>query len=268
MPKDKTPVPDDVKKLIDEQIAEGSTESAADTLAVPKAITETDEESDDYKTATGDLEIGEDSNGGINDMLTTGAGLKSGDTVNISIVDELKKDFIDYAMSVIVDRAIPDIKDGLKPSQRRVAVAMRDLTLWPAGSTRKCAKIIGEAMGNYHPHSDQAIYQTLVNMVQPFTMRYPLVHGQGNFGSIDGDSPAAMRYTEARLAKITQELLVDINKNTVPFVDNFDGSMQEPTVLPAKLPNLLLMGSEGIAVGMATKIPPHNLNEVCKLSFK
>ncbi|PIY17292.1 hypothetical protein COZ14_03490, partial [Candidatus Dojkabacteria bacterium CG_4_10_14_3_um_filter_Dojkabacteria_WS6_41_9] len=255
-------VPDDVKKLIDEQIAEGSTESAADTLAVPKAITETDEESDDYKTATGDLEIGEDSNGGINDMLTTGAGLKSGDTVNISIIDELKKDFIDYAMSVIVDRAIPDIKDGLKPSQRRVAVAMRDLTLWPAGSTRKCAKIIGEAMGNYHPHGDQAIYQTLVNMVQPFTMRYPLVHGQGNFGSIDGDMAASMRYTEAKFSKIAVELLKDIDKGTVLYRVNYDGTRNEPTALPAAYPNLLANGTSGIAVGMATKIPPHNLGEL------
>ncbi len=257
MTKDKTPVPEDVKKLIDEQIEEGSEpkESATST-----AVTE--EESDDYKTATGDLEIGESVTEGLSDMLTTGAGMKAGDTVSISITDELKKDFIDYAMSVIVDRAIPDVKDGVKPSQRRVTVAMRDLTLWPTGATRKSAKIVGEAMGNYHPHGDQAIYQTLVNMVQPFTMRYPLVHGQGNFGSIDGDVAASMRYTEAKFSKIAVELLKDIEKGTVLYRVNYDGTRNEPVALPAAFPNLLANGTSGIAVGMATKIPPHNLGEL------
>jgi len=259
MPKDKTPVPDDVKKLIDEQISE-STETV--TEATGTTVTDNGEESDDYKTATGDLEIGEESNEGINDMLTTGAGFKAGETVSISITDELKKDFIDYAMSVIVDRALPDVKDGLKPSQRRVTVAMRDLTLWPTGTTRKSAKIVGEAMGSYHPHGDQAIYQTLVNMVQPFTMRYPLVHGQGNFGSIDGDVAASMRYTEAKFSKIAVELLKDIDKGTVLYRVNYDGTKNEPVALPAAYPNLLANGASGIAVGMATKIPPHNLGEL------
>ncbi|WKZ24228.1 MAG: DNA gyrase subunit A [Candidatus Dojkabacteria bacterium] len=253
MPKDKTPVPEDVKKLIEEQIAENE---------APESPVTPTEESDDYKTATGDLEIGEKTDEGISDLLTTGAGLKAGETVSISITDELKKDFIDYAMSVIVDRAIPDVKDGLKPSQRRVAVAMRDLTLWPTGATRKSAKVVGEAMGNYHPHGDQAIYQTLVNMVQPFTMRYPLVHGQGNFGSIDGDVAASMRYTEAKFSKIAVELLKDIDKGTVLYRVNYDGTRNEPTTLPAAFPNLLANGTSGIAVGMATKIPPHNLGEL------
>ena len=261
MPKDKTPVPEDVQKLIDQQIAEDNAEKEETT----KSSVELDnaEESDDYKTATGDLEIGESAGAeGINDMLTTGQGLKSGETVTISVTDELKKDFIDYAMSVIVDRAIPDVKDGFKPSQRRVAVGMRDLTLWPTGATRKCAKIVGEVMGNYHPHGDQSIYQTLVNMAQPFTMRYPLVHGQGNFGSIDGDSAASMRYTEAKFSKIAVELLKDIDKGTVLYRLNYDGTRNEPVTLPAAFPNLLANGTSGIAVGMATKIPPHNLGEL------
>lgn len=257
MAKDKTPIPEDVKNLIDEQIKE----SAAETTALESAPQET-LESDDYKTATGDLEIGEESNEGISDMLTTGAGFKAGETVSVSITDELKKDFIDYAMSVIVDRAIPDVKDGVKPSQRRVTVAMKDLTLWPTGATRKSAKIVGEAMGNYHPHGDQAIYQTLVNMVQPFTMRYPLVHGQGNFGSIDGDVAASMRYTEAKYSKIAVELIKDIDKGTVLYRVNYDGTRNEPVALPAAFPNLLANGTSGIAVGMATKIPPHNLGEL------
>lgn len=263
MPNDKPPVPDDVKKLIDEQIAETAAEPSEESNEQTKApATENGEESDDYKTATGDLEIGEESNEGLNDILMTGEGLKAGDTINISITDELKKDFIDYAMSVIVDRALPDVKDGLKPSQRRVLVAMRDLTLWPAGATRKSAKIVGEAMGSYHPHGDQAIYQTLVNMVQPFTMRYPLVHGQGNFGSIDGDVAASMRYTEAKFSKIAVELLKDIDKGTVLYRVNYDGTKNEPAALPAAFPNLLANGASGIAVGMATKIPPHNLGEL------
>lgn len=256
MAKDKTPIPEDVKNLIDEQIKETSEQTHAEGDSLDAL------ESDDYKTATGDLEIGEETNEGISDMLTTGAGFKAGETVSVSITDELKKDFIDYAMSVIVDRAIPDVKDGVKPSQRRVTVAMKDLTLWPTGATRKSAKIVGEAMGNYHPHGDQAIYQTLVNMVQPFTMRYPLVHGQGNFGSIDGDVAASMRYTEAKYSKIAVELIKDIDKGTVLYRVNYDGTRNEPVALPAAFPNLLANGTSGIAVGMATKIPPHNLGEL------
>ena len=180
----------------------------------------------------------------------------------VAIVDEMQKSYLDYAMSVIVSRALPDVKDGLKPVHRRILYAMHKMGLSHKASYKKSARIVGEVLGKYHPHGDQAVYDTLVRLAQDFSMRYPLVDGQGNFGSIDGDSPAAMRYTEARLAKITDELLVDLDKKTVKFIDNFDGSQKEPTVLPAKLPNLLLMGADGIAVGMATKIPPHNLNEV------
>lgn len=179
------------------------------------------------------------------------------------IIDaEMQRSYLDYAMSVIVSRALPDVRDGLKPVHRRILYAMKDMGITHASAYKKCARIVGEVLGKYHPHGDTAVYDALVRLAQDFSMRYPLVDGQGNFGSVDGDSAAAMRYTEARLAKITQELLVDIDKNTVDFIDNFDGSQTEPTVLPANLPNLLLMGSEGIAVGMATKIPPHNLGEV------
>lgn len=180
----------------------------------------------------------------------------------VSIIKEMQRSYLDYAMSVIVSRALPDVRDGLKPVHRRILFAMKDMGITHNASYKKCARIVGEVLGKYHPHGDTAVYDALVRLAQDFSMRYPLVDGHGNFGSVDGDSAAAMRYTEARLAKITQELLADIDKNTVTFIDNFDGSQQEPTILPAKLPNLLLMGSDGIAVGMATKIPPHNLEEV------
>lgn len=186
-----------------------------------------------------------------------------GNIKHVSIVNEMEKSYLDYAMSVIVSRALPDVRDGLKPVHRRILYSMYKSGIHHSSSYKKSARIVGDVLGRYHPHGDAPVYGAMVRLAQEFNMRYLLIDGQGNFGSIDGDSPAAMRYTEARLAKITQELLVDINKNTVPFVDNFDGSLQEPTVLPGKLPNLLLMGSEGIAVGMATKIPPHNLTEVC-----
>jgi len=178
------------------------------------------------------------------------------------IVEEMEKSYLDYAMSVIVSRALPDVRDGLKPVHRRILFAMKEMNLTHKTPYKKSARIVGEVLGKYHPHGDQAAYQTLARLAQEFSMRYPLIDGQGNFGSIDGDSAAAMRYTEARLSKISSEILEDIDKNTVDFIDNFDGSQQEPLVLPAKLPNLLLMGSDGIAVGMATKIPPHNLLEV------
>jgi len=178
------------------------------------------------------------------------------------ITEEMKQAYLDYAMSVIVARALPDVRDGLKPVHRRILYAMKELGLSPKSAYKKSARIVGEVLGKYHPHGDQPVYMALVRMAQDFSMRYPLIDGQGNFGSVDGDSPAAMRYTEARLAKISEEMLSDIDKETVDFVDNFDASHQEPTVLPAKIPNLLLNGSEGIAVGMATKIPPHNLTEV------
>jgi DNA gyrase subunit A len=183
---------------------------------------------------------------------------------HVSIVNEMEQAYLDYAMSVIVARALPDVRDGLKPVHRRILFSMYKSGIHHTSAYKKSARIVGDVLGRYHPHGDAPVYGAMVRLAQTFSMRYLLIDGQGNFGSVDGDSPAAMRYTEARLAKITQELLLDLNKNTVPFSDNFDGSMKEPDVLPAKLPNLLLMGSEGIAVGMATKIPPHNLTEVCK----
>ena len=164
-------------------------------------------------------------------------------------------------MSVIVGRALPDVRDGLKPVHRRVLYAMHEAGLQPTRAYRKCARVVGDVMGNYHPHGDQAIYDTLVRMAQDFAMRYPLVDGQGNFGSIDDDPPAAMRYTEARLAKLATEMLRDIDADTVDFTPNYDESRQEPLILPARFPNLLVNGSSGIAVGMATNIPPHNLRE-------
>ncbi len=178
------------------------------------------------------------------------------------IVTEMKKAYLDYAMSVIVSRALPDVRDGLKPVHRRILFAMHEINLNHTAKYSKSAKIVGEVMGKYHPHGDMPIYDALVRLAQDFSMRYPLIDGQGNFGSMDGDPPAAMRYTEARMAAITSELLFDIDKETVPFLENFDATLQEPVYLPAKLPNLLLMGSEGIAVGMATKIPPNNLSEI------
>lgn len=180
------------------------------------------------------------------------------------IEDEMKRSYLDYAMSVIVGRALPDVRDGLKPVHRRILYAMNDMGMKFGSSFKKCARIVGEVLGKYHPHGDSAVYDTLVRMAQDFSLRYPLIQGQGNFGSVDGDSAAAMRYTEARLAKIADELLSDIDKETVDFHDNFDGSLQEPDVLPAKLPNLLINGAAGIAVGMATNIPPHNLREIAK----
>jgi len=180
----------------------------------------------------------------------------------IELEDEMRSSFIDYAMSVITDRALPDVRDGLKPSQRRVLVAMNDLGLTPNKAHRKCAKIAGDTSGNYHPHGEAVIYPTLVRMAQDFNMRYPLVGGQGNFGSVEGDSPAAMRYTEARFSKIAVEMMRDIDANTVDWVPNYDETRREPTVLPSRMPNLMVNGASGIAVGMATNIPPHNLGEV------
>src|SRR5258707_1425775 len=180
----------------------------------------------------------------------------------VTIDDEMRGSYLDYAMSVIVARALPDARDGLKPVHRRILYAMQDMGLRYNTSYKKSARIVGEVLGKYHPHGDTAVYDAMARMAQEFSMRYPLVDGQGNFGSIDGDSPAAMRYTEARLARIADELLQDLNMNTVDWVDNFDGSLQEPEVLPARLPNLLLNGASGIAVGMATNIPPHNLREI------
>lgn len=182
--------------------------------------------------------------------------------VPITLEEEMKSSYIDYAMSVIVARALPDVRDGLKPVHRRVLYGMHDLGMTHSKPYKKSARIVGEVLGKYHPHGDTAVYDSMVRMVQDFSLRYPLVDGQGNFGSVDGDSPAAMRYTEARLARISEEMLRDLDKNTVDFIPNFDDSLQEPTVMPSYLPNLLINGASGIAVGMATNIPPHNLGEV------
>jgi DNA gyrase subunit A len=188
---------------------------------------------------------------------------KSGKIIPIAIEDEVKTAYLNYAMSVIVSRALPDARDGLKPVHRRLLYAMDELGLRPNAATKKSARIVGDTMGKYHPHGDAALYDALVRMAQDFSLRYVLVSGQGNFGSIDGDPPAAMRYTEAKLSKIGDEMLVDLRKETVDFAPNFDESLQEPMVLPAAVPNLLVNGSSGIAVGMATEMPPHNLREVC-----
>jgi DNA gyrase subunit A len=191
------------------------------------------------------------------------AEIPSGEiVVPVRVEDEMKRSYIDYAMSVIIGRALPDVRDGLKPVHRRILYAMQDMGLSSTRRYKKSARIVGEVLGKYHPHGDTSVYDALARMVQDFSLRYPLIDGQGNFGSVDGDSPAAMRYTEARLQKISDELLSDIDKETVAFVPNFDESLEEPSILPAKLPNLLLNGSSGIAVGMATNIPPHNLGEV------
>lgn len=185
-----------------------------------------------------------------------------GKVIPVSLEEEMKSSYIDYSMSVIVARALPDVRDGLKPVHRRVLFGMHELGLAHNKPYKKSARIVGEVLGKYHPHGDTAVYDSMVRMVQDFSLRYPLVDGQGNFGSVDGDSPAAMRYTEARLAKISEEMLRDLDKNTVNFASNFDDSLQEPTVMPAYLPNLLINGASGIAVGMATNIPPHNISEV------
>ncbi|MFA7662834.1 MAG: DNA topoisomerase (ATP-hydrolyzing), partial [Patescibacteria group bacterium] len=184
-----------------------------------------------------------------------------------SITEEMSTCYLDYAMSVIVSRALPDIRDGLKPVHRRILYAMWTLGLKPSAKFRKSATVVGEVLGKYHPHGDSAVYESMVRLAQDFSMRYPLVWGQGNFGSIDGDSAAAMRYTEAKLSRVTETMLLDLDKETVDFISNYDNSQKEPVVLPAKLPNLLVNGGMGIAVGMATNIPPHNLTEVCQATM-
>ena len=181
---------------------------------------------------------------------------------SILIDDEMKRSYINYAMSVIVGRALPDARDGLKPVHRRILFAMKEAGITYDKPYKKSARVVGDVLGKYHPHGDSAVYDSIVRMVQDFSLRYPLIDGQGNFGSIDGDSAAAMRYTEIRMDKIAEEMLADIDKKTVPFRPNYDGSLEEPEVLPAKLPNLLINGSTGIAVGMATNMAPHNLGEV------
>ena len=188
--------------------------------------------------------------------------LENSKVVKVGVEDEMKKSFIAYAMAVNVSRAIPDVRDGLKPVHRRILYAMGELNLTNDKPYRKCARIVGDVLGKYHPHGDSAVYDALVRLAQDFSINEPLVEGQGNFGSVDGDPPAAQRYTEARLSKIASEMLRDIDKNTVDFYPNFDETLEQPVVLPSRFPNLLVNGSDGIAVGMATNIPPHNLNEV------
>src|SRR6056297_1169033 len=187
---------------------------------------------------------------------------KSKNVVQVDIDDQMKDAFLDYAMSVIVSRALPDVRDGLKPVHRRILYALHDLGITANKSHKKSARIVGEVLGKYHPHGDTAVYDTMVRMAQNFSYRYPLVNGHGNFGSVDGDPAAAMRYTEAKMDKISDEIIKDLKKDTVDFIENYDGTETEPKVLPSKIPNLLINGSTGIAVGMATNIPPHNLSEV------
>src|SRR3712207_805587 len=193
--------------------------------------------------------------------MATGDLISGGNVEPRGLEEEMRSSYLDYAMSVIVGRALPDVRDGLKPVHRRVLFSMNENGLQPNRPYRKCATVVGDVMGRYHPHGDSAIYDTLVRLAQPFAMRYPAVDGQGNFGSIDNDPAAAMRYTECRLARIATELLRDIDADTVDFGPNYDGTQLEPLVLPARFPNLLVNGSSGIAVGMATNIPPHNLRE-------
>src|SRR6202007_1145515 len=182
--------------------------------------------------------------------------------IPVDIEAEMRKSYLDYSMSVIIGRALPDVRDGLKPVHRRILFGMYELGLTSTKPYRKCAKIVGEVLGKFHPHGDSPVYDALVRMAQDFNMRYPLIDGQGNFGSVDGDPPAAMRYTEARLARITEDILADLEKETVDFIPNFDQTREEPVVLPSRIPNLLVNGASGIAVGMATNIPPHNLREI------
>ena len=196
-----------------------------------------------------------------------GGGPNAGNIQPINIEEEMRRSYLDYSMSVIIGRALPDVRDGLKPVHRRVLYTMQEMGLQYNKKYTKCAKVVGQAMGLYHPHGDSAIYDTLVRMAQDFSLRYPLIDGQGNFGSVDNDPPAAMRYTECRLQRIAGSLMEDIDKETVDFVPNYDESTVEPTVLPTRIPNLLVNGSNGIAVGMATNIPPHNLTEIVEATI-
>src|SRR3954449_5750956 len=191
-----------------------------------------------------------------------------GNTEGVALHEAAQARYLNYALSVITSRALPDVRDGLKPVQRRILFSMWQKNLTADAKHRKCATVVGDVMGGYHPHGDAALYEALVRMAQPFSLRYPVIDGSGNFGSLDGDSAAAMRYTECRLAGIADELLAEIDQSTVPFRPNYDGTKTEPVVLPSRIPNLLINGATGIAVGMATNIPPHNLTEVCTALIK
>jgi len=209
---------------------------------------------------------GSDDDGGDDDPA---AGLRPmGNVKDRPIVEEMQESYLDYAMSVIVSRALPDVRDGLKPVHRRILYSMHELGLRSGAKFRKSAAVVGDVLAKYHPHGDTAVYDSLVHMAQDFKMRYPLIFGQGNFGSMDGDRAAAMRYTEIKMQKISDELLADIEKETVDFRPNYDGRLKEPVVLPSRVPTLLLNGTVGIAVGMATNIPPHNLTEVMQATIK
>src|SRR5436305_10139492 len=197
-----------------------------------------------------------------------GGGGAGGTTDAVPLHEAAQSRYLNYALSVITARALPDVRDGLKPVQRRILYTMWQQNLTADAKHRKCAKVVGDVMGSFHPHGDAALYETLVRMAQSFSLRYPLVDGSGNFGSLDGDSAAAMRYTECRLAPVSDEMLTEIEQDTVPFRPNYDGTKTEPVVLPARIPNLLINGTTGIAVGMATNIPPHNLGEVCTALIK
>ena len=199
----------------------------------------------------------------MNDVLNESNQIAQPEVTSTQLSDALSERYLTYALSTIMHRALPDARDGLKPVHRRILFAMRGLKLDASGAFRKCAKIVGEVMGNFHPHGDKAIYDSLARLAQDFNVRYPLVDGQGNFGNIDGDNPAAQRYTEARLTKVAEYLLEGLSEDAVDFRDNYDGREKEPVVLPAGFPQLLANGSSGIAVGMATNIPPHNVSELC-----
>src|SRR5436853_1347662 len=201
------------------------------------------------------------------DVDSRGPAGPSGDE-HVPLHEAAQTRYLNYALSVITSRALPDVRDGLKPVQRRILYTMWQQSLTADVKHRKCAKVVGDVMGSFHPHGDSGLYETLVRMAQPFSLRYPLVDGSGNFGSLDGDNAAAMRYTECRLARISDEMLLEIDQDTVTFRPNYDGTKEEPVVLPARIPNLLVNGSTGIAVGMATNIPPHNLSEVCTALVK
>src|SRR3989442_9693445 len=204
----------------------------------------------------------------IRGPLLGGGGNGPGSTANVALHEAAQSRYLNYALSVITARALPDVRDGLKPVQRRILYTMWQQNLTADAKHRKCAKVVGDVMGSFHPHGDAALYETLVRIAQPFSLRYPLVDGSGNFGSLDGDSAAAMRYTECRLARVSDEMLSEIEQTTVPFRPNYDGTKTEPVVLPARIPNLLINGTTGIAVGMATNIPPHSLNEGCTALIK
>lgn len=264
---------EDEEDTIDEEVEEENNEEEQEEMEevsgdIPEEEIEEDysdeeENDDDEESEDEENDTKKDSSKKTTDVKEVVSIQDPKRVIPVEISGEMKKAYLDYAMSVIVSRAIPAIEDGLKPVQRRILYSMDLMGVKPGTPTKKSARIVGDVIGKYHPHGDTAVYETMVRMAQPFSLRYPLVYGQGNFGSIDGDPPAAMRYTETRLMPIVTELVEDLDKDTVKFVPNYDNSLKEPELMPGKLPNLLINGAMGIAVGMATNIPPHNLTEVC-----